>query len=442
MNPVIIGVSKFISLVAKTFNLGAGSTWPGHVALGANPDFIHQVLSKNRHIKVILIAGTNGKTTTTKLLRFILERNGLHILQNEAGANLLNGVASTLVKYATVSGKLVYDVAIFEIDENTLPLALEQIPHPYAILLLNLFRDQLDRYGEVNTIALKWQKALLILNERKRLDSHSPLLFVNGDDPELTYISLSSKLKSEFFGVDENYMNKRKTPHDVDFLYCPNCHTKLTYEKISYSHMGKFKCSGCGYRREKVHAFKDLPNPLFGTYNVYNLNAAALVAKEAFNVPVASIKTQLAEFKPAFGRQEVTTYNGKRVIILLSKNPTGFNQSINAVNNLKGKRAVLLVLNDRIPDGRDVSWIWDVDFEDLAAKRIIVSGDRAFDMAIRMKYTQETKDFNSKVKIVENLEAAIHLATEETHKDETLFILPTYSAMLEVRKIIGGRKIL
>ncbi|HVT01266.1 MAG TPA: MurT ligase domain-containing protein [Patescibacteria group bacterium] len=440
MNYLLIILGKIVLWISKTFNLGSGSTWPGHVAMETNPRFLKQILKKNPNLKIVLIAGTNGKTTTSLMLRKVLEEQGFSVFQNEAGANLLNGIASTIIANSSITGSIKYDVAIFELDERNVSLALKEIK-PYAIMLLNIFRDQLDRYGEVNQVTSDWQEAL------SKVDSQT-ILVTNGDDPELTFIANKSKLHNYFFGVDEELMTKSSEPRsknqdlrtDTDFTYCPNCQTKLKYSKVSFSHMGKFSCPKCGLTNPETKTFPSLPHPLFGLYNIYNTNAAVLLGSVAFGVGKDTAHKALENFKPAFGRQETIKYKNREVIMLLSKNPAGFNQSIEAMIDSKKKGNALLLLNDRIPDGRDVSWIWDVDFENIPKEyEIFVSGDRAYDMGLRIKYLGNRKlDTN----IFQDLENAIDQAISATKPDETLFILPTYSAMLEARKILTGKAIL
>ncbi len=455
MNLILILFGKFVLWFSRTFNLGAGSTWPGHVAMETNPKFIKDILSKNstphpnplpkgegkreRGLQIILIAGTNGKTTTSLMLMKILEQAGLKVFRNEAGANLLNGIASTLIANSNIFGKLNYDAAIFEVDESNLPFALAEIAvvsSQLSVVLLNLFRDQLDRYGEVNTIAKKWDESLRKL-------PISSTIFTNGDDPKLADIANDSELVRYYFGVDESLMKKDKVGYDVDFTYCPNCNTKLKFTKVSYSHLGKFHCPNCGYTNHDTQTFPSLPHPLAGLYNIYNENAAVLVANQIFNVDKEAVHKALVDFKPAFGRQEAIKYKNREIIMLLSKNPAGFNQSIEVVAASKKKGNVLLLLNDRIPDGLDVSWIWDVDMENIPnSYEIFISGDRAYDMGLRIKYKSRIMNQESGFKIYENLNDAIETAISETSTTETLFILPTYSAMLEARKILTGRSIL
>ncbi len=441
MNLLLILVGKLLSAVSRIANMGSGSTWPGHIALSLNKNFIKDLLkTKDKRLKTILIAGTNGKTTTSKLIRTILEKNDIRVVHNESGANLINGIASVLIQNSSVFGQINTEYAIFEIDENTLPLILKEINNPDYVIILNLFRDQLDRYGEVNSIATKWKKAIEQL-------SNKTVLILNADDPQIAYLGLHRQANPipyrnrsydvVFFGLEDGKIAKDKYQHASDSTYCPNCGKKLIYESIYFSHLGNWKCENCGLKHPS-NSYSISPfYPLHGVYNEYNTNAASLVAEE-IGLSKQKIKDALQDFKPAFGRQEILNIDGKKVQIFLSKNPTGFNESLKTISTLNAKN-LLLVLNDRIPDGRDVSWIWDVDFEDFSSqfKNIIVSGDRVFDIGLRLKYA-EFKNFE----IEENLEKAINNAIKQSRKNETLFILPTYSAMLEVRKILTGKKIL
>lgn len=421
MEKFYIALGKTTAFFAKLSG-GAGATWPGHIVLNLDPNFIHQTFAKNK-TKIILVAGTNGKTTTGKLITSILEANHNSVFQNTTGANLLNGIASTLVRHSSLNGRLNYDYAVFEIDEATLPLVLQQISPDYLILL-NLFRDQLDRYGEVNSIAQKWQDAV------KKLDKKTTIV-ANADDPQIAYISTFAKGEKEYFGVEGK---TTLASHNVDSTYCPKCGTKLNYSNYSFSHLGNWQCPKCKFKRPKVAVEKTPHYPLPGIYNQYNTHAAVLLAK-ILNI---NLESALSDFKPAFGRQEIVEYQGKKVQLFLSKNPTSFNESMRTMIELEGKH-VLFVLNDRIPDGHDVSWIWDTALEDFIGKfqTITVAGDRAYDMALRIQYagydTFQTE---------EDLKEAIEQALKDVGTDETLYILPTYSAMLEVREILTGRKIL
>lgn len=434
---LVIFIGKTIIWFSKILNLGSGSTWPGHIALALNKNFIKEFFL-NSKTQVIFVAGTNGKTTTSTILSFILKKEGKRVFQNEEGANLLNGIASAIIRNTPIMRKVSYDYAIFELDENVLPLALNKIT-PQALILLNLFRDQLDRYGEVNTIALKWKNALVELPDKTTV-------ILNGDDPQIAFLGKKMRAKIEYFGIDQSLMKIKEIPHDVDSIYCLECGRKLNYQSIAYSHLGDYVCEGCGLKRPETNTFisKNLTYPLKGIYNIYNINAVILLLTKVLSIKLDKIQASLKLFKPAFGRQEIITYKGKTIHLLLSKNPAGFNQSIEAVKEIVNERKMnfLIVLNNRIADGRDVSWIWDVDFEkiqdlrglSIGFARIIVSGDRAYDMGLRLKYA-EIND----VVIEENLEKAISKTIENV---EEVIILATYTGMLEVRKTLLGRKLL
>ncbi len=430
-NALLISFGKLLARASRLFNMGNGSTWPGHIALLLNPNFIKETLRTSK-TKIILIAGTNGKTTTSKLIQTILEKDEKRVLLNESGANLLNGIASTLIQHSNKAGKIDHDFAIFEIDENTLPLVLQELTPDYVVLL-NLFRDQLDRYGEVNTIATKWKHAIDKLPPKTTL-------ILNADDPQIAFLGKGFNGKVLHFGLDDKTLALTTHQHAVDSTYCLSCGSKLTYKTTYYSHVGEWECKNCEEKRPKLNVSDPPAYPLSGVYNRYNTLAAVLVAKSN-NVSNQTIEQSLKSFKPAFGRQEILEVNGKKVQIFLSKNPASFNQSLRTIAELNAKN-LLIVLNDRIPDGRDVSWIWDVDFEEYISDKmdVSVSGDRAFDMALRLKYA------HPHVKKVDTYyplqDKGIEATLAKVAPNETLYILPTYSAMLEVRKILTGKKIL
>lgn len=383
---VIIG--RLVGFVSKTLHLGAGVTWAGEIGLMLDKNLVANLVPKNA--KVILIAGTNGKTTTAKLLASILPG----AVVNLSGANLLNGIAGTLIQ----SPKAPY--YIFETDENNLPKVLEQV-RPTVIILLNLFRDQLDRYGEVDNIVKNWANISAV---------HT---IINADDPQLAWLGKNLKSDVSFFGLNDPKLYLAKMQHATDSIYCPNCGTRLVYKGVYFSHLGDYTCPKCHFSHPKTfkssHRFE-----MEGVYNKYNILAVELTAE------VLGLEPNIKNFKPAFGRSEEIG----SVKILLSKNPAGFNESLRTVINSNRKGPLLLALNDRIPDGRDISWIWDVDFENLRDFKypIFVSGDRAFDLALRLKYAE--------------------VPCEIKHNLNVSWILATYSAMLDIRRELTGKKIL
>ncbi|WP_017318218.1 Mur ligase family protein [Mastigocladopsis repens] len=429
-----VSVAKSVTLGVRSLRLGAASVLPGSLARRIEPRLL-QLLTQQVKNGVILIAGTNGKTTTSLLLRTILERKGYRVAHNSTGANLENGLMTALLESTNVVGTLDVDYAILEVDENIVPKILTPI-QPRIILCLNLFRDQLDRYGEVDTISKRWTKVISTLPPET-------VVIPNADDPTLSYLGQQLPQRVLFFGLNEpeNYLDE--IPHAVDSIFCPKCGHSLDYEGVYLSHLGDFQCPKCGFRRSQPALnSSEFPQILVGLYNKYNTLAAATAAIE-LGVDEATILDTINNFQAAFGRAEELEINGKRVRILLSKNPVGTNETIRVVTQSHDK-TTLLVLNDRTPDGTDVSWIWDVDTEKLVERggTLVVSGDRVYDMALRLRYSEKTPDSHFNLIVEEDLRQAIATALEHTPDNETLHILPTYSAMLEVREVLTGRKIL
>jgi len=422
----------------RLLRLGAASVLPGDMARRLQPKVLPLLFGQVRR-GVILIVGTNGKTTTSLLLRTILERQGWRVAHNATGANLINGLVTALLDNTSLIGQLDADYAILEVDENVLPLVLRSC-QPQFILGLNLFRDQLDRYGEVDTISQRWQKAIAPLPT-------DTVVILNADDPTLSRLGQQLPQKVLFFGLSEPEAYLDEIPHAVDSIYCPSCGHPLDYKGVYLSHLGDYHCPSCGFSKSQLAVdSREWPQILIGIYNKYNTLAAGLVAKE-IGIDIPTIYDTVKNFRAAFGRAEELDVNGKHVRILLSKNPVGMNETIRAVNDIQkngGASTKLLVLNDRTPDGTDVSWIWDVDTEKLVASggTVVVSGDRVYDMALRLRYSETDGQNNFKLIVKEDLKEAIATALEHTPANETLHILPTYSAMLEVRGFLTGRQIL
>ena len=433
-----VGVAKIVTSLVRSLHLGAASVLPGAIARRFQPKALPLLLAQVRQ-GLILIVGTNGKTTTSLLMRTILTNQGWRVAHNATGANLINGLVTALLESTNLIGQLDADYAILEVDENVLPLVLKDC-QPQFILGLNLFRDQLDRYGEVDIISQKWQQAITPLPQETTV-------ILNADDPTLCYLGQQLPQKVLFFGLNEPEVYLEEIPHAVDSIYCPRCGHPLDYQGVYLSHLGDYHCPSCGFSKSKLAVnSQEWPQILIGVYNKYNTLAAGLIAQE-IDINTTDIYETVKKFRAAFGRAEELTVGGKHVRILLSKNPVGMNETIRAVKDIQkssGASTKLLVLNDRTPDGTDVSWIWDVDTEKLVALggTIIVSGDRLYDMALRLHYSQGEGKNNCQLIIKEDLQEAIKTALEHTPPDETLHILPTYSAMLEVRGLLTGRKIL
>ncbi|MBD2486833.1 MurT ligase domain-containing protein [Aulosira sp. FACHB-615] len=427
-------VAKTVTFAVRSLRLGAASVLPGSIARRIEPRLL-QLLSQQVKNGVIIIAGTNGKTTTSLLLKTILERKGYHITHNSTGANLENGLMTALLENTNLVGTLAADYAILEVDENIVPKVLTPL-QPRIILCLNLFRDQLDRYGEVDTISKRWTKVISTLPKET-------VVIPNADDPTLSHLGQQLPQRVLFFGLNEPEQYLESIQHAVDSIYCPNCGHSLDYQGVYLSHLGDFTCPSCGFSKSKpTLESSEWGQILVGLYNKYNTLAAVTAAIE-LGVDETTIRDTINNFQAAFGRAEDLIIDGKKVRILLSKNPVGTNETIRVVNQSTDK-TTLMVLNDRTPDGTDVSWIWDVDTEKLVERggTIVVSGDRVYDMALRLRYSEKSLESNLSLIVEEDLKQAIATALKHTADNETLHILPTYSAMLEVREVLTGRKIL
>ena len=370
------------------------------------------------------------------MIEYLLTKRGKLVIHNKTGANLRNGIVGTFITQYSHGNYKKNCYAVFEVDEAEFPNIVQQLS-PNVIVLLNLFRDQLDRYGEVNIISEKWKHALSGVSGQTHI-------VVNADDPALSFICENFHGKSiNYFGLSDDHARRNKsTDNWADSLYCMQCRSKLLYHEKFFSHLGDWYCTGCKRSRKKLDVHGGaIPLSLSGRYNQYNA-AAALLTAEVLNL--SGGRGDLKDFLPAFGRQEEFRIGNRVIKIFLSKNPTGFNESIRTVLALQHNPNILLALNDRIPDGTDVSWIWDVDFENLMkkARHVVCTGDRVGDMGVRIKYAHQTVGNHTPVIIEKDIQKAIEIGIQKTNAAEPLYVLPTYSAMLNIRKILGGRKIL
>jgi UDP-N-acetylmuramyl tripeptide synthase len=390
----------------------------------------------------VLISATNGKTTTTAMVAEIL-RPSLRVAHNNSGANLVSGVASTLLH---ADGA---DLGLFEVDEGALPEVARRV-RPKAVLLGNLFRDQLDRYGELELVAARWRAAVAELPAAQ--------LVLNGDDPQVGDLARVHG-GARLFGVDDPRLARPALQHAADSKYCLRCGTPYDYAAAYVGHLGDYTCPNCGHTRPTLDVvardieLQGLDGASFtlhapegearvqlalpGLYNVYNALGAASLAL-ALGVPLDQVTTGLERFSAAFGRFERIAIGDRGLLILLIKNPAGANEVIRTLVEGSTTRVAVVALNDEIADGRDVSWIWDVDFEPLleSLDTLVATGARAAELALRFAYAGLPRD---RIEVVPSLPAALDRGLELTPGGGELAVLPTYTAMLALRKIVASR---
>jgi UDP-N-acetylmuramyl tripeptide synthase len=443
MYRVARALARVVRAVSRRAGRSGGTTAPGRLLLRLSPGALGR-MAGDLDEGALLVSATNGKTTTSAMLAACLERAGRPVVHNRAGSNMAWGVATSLLDAGRGRGQL----GLFEVDEAWLPAVAEDL-HPRLLLLSNLFRDQLDRYGELELLADRWAELV------ERLDGRARFV-LNADDPLVADLGRGREGVT-YFGVEDDSQALPGMQHAADSKHCRNCGHAYAYDAIYLGHMGRYRCPNCGRERPapQVAATSiqldgmrgsavelrtpqgplSVRLPLPGLYNVYNAVAAAATALE-LGVPLATIGVALEGFAGAFGRVETIAIEGRQVSILLVKNPAGANEVLRTLTLENGKLDLWLALNDGIADGRDVSWIWDADFEVLAGRvrRATCSGTRAEEMALRLKYAGVDADLVVERDLGRSLDAAVANAS-----GEHVYALPTYTALLELRDLLARR---
>ena len=432
-----VWAGKATGALSRVSRRGGGTTLPGDVARMIDPKVLTKLAQDLTHGSIV-ITGTNGKTTTARLVTWLLEGAGHTVVSNRAGANLIFGATAAALDKAGPDGRLRADWGVFEIDEASLPKAVDEI-RPKATLVLNLFRDQLDRYGELESIARKIEKALSALPEKSTA-------ILNADDPRVAEIGLGLPKQPLWFGLDDTTVAAHELPHAADARTCPKCGASLLFTAVYVGHDGVYECPNHDFQRPaplitaqniKLNGFDSfsadidhthIEMPLGGLYNVYNV-VAAFAAARTLGLESKYIAERMETFSAAFGRQERLEFRGRHLNLVLSKNPAGFNETVRTAVELAQGENFLVGLNDRKADGTDVSWIWDVDFEHLKTARTVVpAGNRAHDMAVRLKYA-EVQATTPETDPGKALDAVI----KATNEGDTVHLLCTYTAMLDLR---------
>lgn len=426
-------IARLIKVAINMRGQSSGTSFIGMIMLKISPNFLRYTDNYFKKSK-IAVTGTNGKTTTAGIISHILETQNNTVIHNEKGANMLSGIANTMA--LSIYPFKRFDYAVLESDEAYLTKLYDYMETDYLIVT-NLFRDQLDRYGELNTTAAKIQEAI---------DKNPDVkLILNADDPIVVNFKTLNEVKPIYFGFNNiTYMDKTAESNaPMELFNCSQCGEVLKYSKRFYAQQGHYYCD-CGYKRPEcdyeANAFiyknyslirvthgeseYEFKTNLAGVYNAYNVLAGIVMAME---LGYEDIQDSLMSYKSVFGRSEIKMIANHKAMIQLIKNPTGASEVLKTVDL---NSDILIVINDNYADGRDVSWLWDTDFELLkdSEKRIITSGTRAYDMAVRLKYAGVND-----IKVIPNIHTAIHTITREAEGDIT--ILPTYTALLEINKI-------
>ena len=433
---------KLLRFASRVLHRG-GTAMPGRFALKLCPDLLDLLACQ---VKTVTITGTNGKTTSARMIEEAFAEQGLSYLTNRSGANLIDGITTEFVMNSTLFGRVKKDYAVIECDEAAARKAFPRLK-PRVVVVTNLFRDQLDRYGEV-THTLE--------NIREALKGAPEALLCLNADCSLT-ASLADDLpnKVRWFGIEQGAAPSREKPEISDATHCIRCKTEYEYDYISYGHLGGFRCPKCGYRRHRadyavVDIIEQRPDGsdivmevggekqlvsvnLPAMYNIYNA-AGAVAAVSEMGLGAKAAVDALAKFHCGFGRMETFDLAGGTRMMLV-KNPAGCNQVIEYLQTMKEKFILVICLNDRAADGRDISWIWDADFEGLSAlagrlDQVIVSGDRAEDMRVRIKYAGVDDSF---IRVERDYESLVRSLEQETRP---VCIMPTYTAMLELRQTV------
>ena len=435
-------LARAAAALSRVLGAGGGTTVPGKLLWKLDPGAVDRLAARLPRGSA-LISATNGKTTTAAMVARILAPS-VRLAHNRSGANLVSGVASALLAAREA------ELGLFEVDEAALPEVARRL-QPRAISLGNLFRDQLDRYGELELLAQRWRSAV------RELPAEAALV-VNGDDPQVGDLA-SERPGSTVFGVDDPRHAFAELQHAADSKWCVRCGTAYVYAAAYMGHLGDYRCPACGHARPHLHVRAreielngidgisfELVTPegsrrvelgVPGLYNVYNALAAAALAR-ALGSSLEEIQAGLQGFSAAFGRFERISIGERSLLVLLIKNPAGANEIVRTLLTGAPPRLLLVALNDEIADGRDVSWIWDVDFDPLidGLERLIASGERAAELALRFKYAGLPA---GSIEIVPSLEEALDRGLELTPPNEELTALPTYTAMLGLRELVARR---
>jgi UDP-N-acetylmuramyl tripeptide synthase len=439
-----VALARLVRAISRRAGRSGGTTAPGRLLLALDDTALER-LGRGLEEGSVLVSGTNGKTTSASMISDVMKHAGRPLVHNRAGSNMTWGVATALLD----AGDRSRELGLFEVDEAWLARVAHAL-EPHTILLSNLFRDQLDRYGELDLLADRWAELV-------KARSGRTTFVLNADDPLVADLGRERE-RIVYFGVEDESQTLPELEHASDSKRCRRCGHAYEYAAVYLGHLGRYRCPNCGRERPqpaiaaervKLHGMSgsevqlrtpagtvELSLPLPGLYNVYNALAAAATALE-LGATLDQVKAGLEGFAAAFGRVERLRIDGREVSILLVKNPAGANEVLRTLRLEDGELDVWIALNDGIADGRDVSWVWDADFELLAGRlrHVTCSGTRAEEMALRLKYA----GIDAAIAVERDLGRSLDAAVAAGDGDRPLYALPTYTALLELRDLLAER---
>ena len=448
-----LSAGKLAGKTGRIFRLGGGTSFPGLVARRLDPGVLRKVVGGSR-AKKIVVCGSNGKTTTCRMLAAIARGDGKRVTQNRSGSNLLGGVTSVAVNGASLLGTLDADVLVFEIDEATIRRAVPEI-EPDVVIVNNIFRDQLDRYGELYSIARALETMIRDLPP-------AATAVLNADDPLIANFAPDAVCRRLYFGIQTDDVGTAVPEHAADTIRCPRCQHDLDYDKVYISHLGAYHCPQCGFARPTLdvavtHAKLDASGPstielaiptiptgpltfnlsLNGLHNVYNA-AGSIAGALALGQDLAAVGPALSSLKPAFGRLEDIQAGDKRIVLAFVKNPISYNTTLRTILQRPGKKYVLSAHSNAVTDGEDFAWLWDIDLEELTPQlaSLITSGTKADELAMRFKYAGVPEE---QIRVIPERPAALDAALADVAPGGTLYILSGYTPLHELRRVMQQR---
>jgi lipid II isoglutaminyl synthase (glutamine-hydrolysing) len=446
-----LAAGKGSGAAGRLLNIGGGTSFPGAVARRVDPLVLRKVAAASQARKA-LITGSNGKTTSCRMLAALARGAGVSVAQNRSGSNLLQGVTSVAVREADLRGRMDAQLLLLEVDEATMRLVVPEVA-PDMVLVTNIFRDQLDRFGELYSMARMLEAAIEALPGQASA-------VLNGDDPLVASFAPRAAARRLYFGLRATGAGAEVPEHAADTIRCVRCQHALTYRRVYVSHLGDYECPECGSRRPdldiavtQVQASSDggsevtaetpagtmlVRVPLPGLHNVYNAAAALAGAFALGTLEPASARCALASLRPAFGRLEEIKAGDHLTVLSFVKNPTSYNATLRQILQRPGRKHVLAAHSNTVVDGEDFAWLWDVDLEELVPDlaSLVVSGTRAEEVALRMKYAGAGL---VDLRVIPDRQAALDTALARTPPDEPLYILAGYTPMREFRRIMQRR---